>query len=135
MSLSELDRRFRRAVGRSISTESDRQFILDTLKQNITLRGQELAEFQKELADIGPMKMGPSMEAEADDLEKVFNRLGIEFGNQAVLTDKEARAAAERQGDGLGSASDLPPLVFDLPHGEKPPNPIGMAFQTAARSV
>lgn len=89
------------------------------------------------LACFGPIKLGANNEAEPDDLEKMFTRLGIEFGNQTVLTDKEARAVAERQGEGLGAASELPPLVLDFEKKKdgKNANPIREAFQVAARAV
>lgn len=89
------------------------------------------------LACFGPMKLGPGMEAEADDLERLFNRLGVEFGTQTVITKKEAGAAAERQGEGLGTASDLPPLLLDFKTEDegKKPNPIRLAYQIAARAV
>jgi hypothetical protein len=215
--LAELDRRFRRAVGRSISTESDRQLLINTLNSNIELRRTELVEFQRELAEVEPKlrkaevderagegrrvsdiaaklktivaecdllivprltsvdlakgfvirptfyalskeqadvikeylkagkpvmalfgsnKFGQGMDAEPDDVEKLFTRFGIVFGNQTVVTDKEAKAAKERQGDGLASGSAIPPLVFDVSSPDaKSKNPITTAFQTANRAV
>ncbi|CAN5606532.1 hypothetical protein BH11PLA2_BH11PLA2_06370 [soil metagenome] len=215
--LTEVDRRFRRAIGKAITTESDRAFVTETLSKNIELLSTQLAEFQKELSDVepklkalqlnekandarritdvpaklkaavndcdllivprvttvdlanrhayppdifnmsseqaevlkdfmkagkpvlacfGPIKMGARMDAQADDVEKLFTRFGIEFGNQAVFTDDEARSAADRQGESLASATELPRLVFDFKADDKKTaNPITAAYLTAGRSV
>jgi hypothetical protein len=95
-----------------------------------------LAAGKPVLAAFGPTSFGnPNMEAEADPLERLFGRLGIEFGSQAILTDKEGRAAAERQGDALGSAVDLPAFVFEAPAAGKGENPIAAAYRLTARAV
>lgn len=93
------------------------------------------------LAMFGPIKVGqggPGAEPEPDPVEELFARLGVEFGNQTLVYDVEAQAAAERQDEVLGGGGsvDIPGLVFDLtPPEGKAPNPIAQAFSTAARSV
>lgn len=90
------------------------------------------------LACLGPSKIdvGRGPLDDTDELEKLFEQLGFELSPMTVVTDEEARAAAERSGESLGGASDLPPLVldFETPSGTRP-NPVREAYRVAARAV
>lgn len=92
------------------------------------------------LALFGPTNAGGGGPGDlgggADDVEKLFTALGVEFGGQTLVYDREAQAAAERQGDALGSGVQLPPLTFDAAlNGDKKRNPVGQAFLVASRGA
>lgn len=86
---------------------------------------------------FGPINAGrPGPEPATDDVERLVAQFGIELGRQTIVTDLDAQAMAERQGDTLGSSVELPPLVFDTPESEgKTPNPVTAAFRVTARTV
>lgn len=86
---------------------------------------------------LGPVVTEPRGPAEgADDVEKLLPQFGVIPGRQTILTDEEATAIAERQGQEFGVAEKLTPLNFD--HADaagKLPNPVAAAFRTTARAV
>jgi hypothetical protein len=93
------------------------------------------------LALFGPSNVNPGGApdlGEGDELEQLFAKLGIEFGNQTLVYDTEADLADQRQGQGfnLSDEAKRPPLVFDytIPDGKKP-NPIAHAVAVAARAA
>lgn len=220
-SIADLNKMFRFDGARKVQTDADKAKVIEALANTIDVLKEELVEFNKELAELGPKykaltkderavesrrvtdlkaKFGaavadcdllivprytvmdvakgevirPSLyslskeQAEVvkdfmkagkpvlalfgptnaggggptdpmggpDDVEKLFTQLGVEFGGQTIVYDKEAQAAAERQGDALGSGVHLPSLSFEstLP-GEKKRNPVGQAFLVASRGA
>jgi hypothetical protein len=219
--LADVDREFRRAVGRPIRTEEDRgELMRDVIDYTIRLRADELAEFRTRLEKETPkyqqligddrlldtrretnvktklaqyaadcdllivprytvmdvskgaaiparlytlaadqaevvkefLKAGkpvlfafgptnadrarPGLDPAADDLEKMVARFGIELGGQTVVTEDEAQAISEQQGEALQQDTKLPPLVFPpAPADGTPANPIAAAFARTARSV
>jgi hypothetical protein len=86
---------------------------------------------------MGPILNEPRSLGEGpDDIEKLLPQFGILPGRQTILTDDEALAIAERQGEGFGVAVKLTPLTFEaLDADGKKPNPISAAYRTTARAV
>ena len=87
---------------------------------------------------FGPTSIGEGMPTPQDDLEKMFNRFGVTFGNQTVISQSEARGIAERRGDPLaGGDVDIPPLLVFKPteNDKKQPNPVATAFETTAKAA
>ncbi|QEL13580.1 hypothetical protein [Limnoglobus roseus] len=72
-----------------------------------------------------------------DALEAVFTRLGFEFSNLTVMYDAETRAMVEQSGETLraGGTVTVPPLLFDVPKGEKAANPIAEAMRVSGRTA
>jgi hypothetical protein len=220
-SIADLNKMFRFDGARKVQTEADKAKVVEALANTIDVLKEELVEFNKELAELGPkykaltkderavesrrvtdlkakfgaavadcdllivprytvmdiskgevirpslyslskeqaevvkdfMKagkpvlalFGPTNTSDggptdpmggADDVEKLFTQLGVEFGGQTIVYDREAQAAAERQGDALGSGVQLPPLSFgNTLSGEKKLNPVGQAFLVASRGA
>jgi hypothetical protein len=52
--LDALDRQFGQQLGRRITTEDDRKLIRQIFEANVQLRRDELAEYNKQLAEVGP---------------------------------------------------------------------------------
>ena len=75
--------------------------------------------------------------AAPDAVEALLPQFGIIPGRQTILTDKEAVAIAERQGDPFaGGGSVTAAVSFDAPRlPGQAPNPIAEAFRTTARAV
>src|SRR5206468_717356 len=68
------------------------------------------------LVCFGPTSIGEGLPVPPDDVEKLFNRFGVTFGNQTVISESEARGIAERRGDPLaGGDVDVPPLLVYKP--------------------
>jgi len=87
---------------------------------------------------FGPTSIGEGLPVQPDEVEKIFNRFGITFGNQTVISQSEARGITERRADPLaGGDVDVPPLVVFRPAGgdKKQENPVATAFETTARAV
>jgi hypothetical protein len=72
-----------------------------------------------------------------DAVEALLPQFGIIPGRQTILTDKEAVAIAERQGDPFaGGGSVTAAVSFEAPRlPGQAPNPIAEAFRTTARAV
>lgn len=87
---------------------------------------------------FGPTSIGEGLPVQPDEVEKIFNRFGVTFGNQTVISEPEARGIAERRGDPLaGGDVEIPPLVVYKPSEKekKQENPVATAFETTARAV
>lgn len=86
---------------------------------------------------LGPINAGRAgPEPVTDDVERLLGQFGIELGRQTIVTDLEAQAMAERQGESLGSSVELAPLSFDAPDKDgKKPNPVAAAFRVTSRTV
>jgi hypothetical protein len=92
-----------------------------------------------QMAQLGPA--GP------DDLEGLFEKLGIKFGKQTVLFNVEGKSFADRRSGLLsaGTAVEVPPVEFEgskaagSPQMSKTdpnnPNPIGNSMKIAAHSL
>ncbi|MGL4420129.1 MAG: hypothetical protein ACRCZF_05665, partial [Gemmataceae bacterium] len=72
-----------------------------------------------------------------DALAPLFNRLGIEFGKQAILFDKEAEALGDDSGEefGTGGPIVLPAIVFPGGSDVTKANPVAAAFRATAKAV
>jgi hypothetical protein len=72
--------------------------------------------------------------ANADDLEKLINELGIDFDNRTVLTEEESRAIAKAKAGGLGEKTVRTALVLDFTEEEET-NAVRRALLTISRGV
>ena len=118
----------------------------ETIPSSLFNVSKEQAEVVKEfvkagkpvLFAVGPVVTDPRDPADggADDVEKLLPQFGVIPGRQTILTDEEAAAIAERQGQEFGGKVKLTPLSFDHPDAAgKRPNPVAAAFRTTARAV
>jgi hypothetical protein len=132
-------------VPRMTTMEVSRNRIIESWLYSLSAEQADvIKEFLKAgkpvLVLFGPIKVGggagPAQEPEPDEVEKLFARLGVEFGGQTILYDAEAEAAAEGRDEALGGAAvPLPPLVFAPKLAGKDANPVAAAFALTGRAV
>jgi hypothetical protein len=87
---------------------------------------------------FGPTSIGEGLPVPPDEVEKIFNRFGITFGNQTILSDAEAKGIAERRGEALsGGDVDVPPVLIGAGNDSagKPAGPVATALETSAHGV
>jgi hypothetical protein len=90
---------------------------------------------------FGPTSIGEGLPVQPDEVEKIFNRFGVTFGNQTILSDRWRGGGVCRPGGGGGGGPGtaevkVPPLAVVKPDTDgRQENPVSMAFETTARAA